>query len=93
LIYEKIEETNKPSNIEETNENSDSLVVETEKLTIQSDEQGLNSDKKHQTRGGKGLVRDESLKLDKEAAKRAVLLFYAFQIDLYNYLFRKLVFN
>lgn len=30
------------------------------------------AEKKHQSRGGKGLVRDESVKLDKEALKRAV---------------------
>lgn len=30
------------------------------------------AEKKHQSRGGKGLVRDESAKLDKEALKRAV---------------------
>ncbi len=32
-----------------------------------------DSEKKHQSRGGKGLVRDESVKLDKEALKRAVI--------------------
>lgn len=32
------------------------------------------AEKKHQSRGGKGLVRDESVKLDKEALKRAVSL-------------------
>lgn len=42
-----------------------------------ADEEG---EKKHQSRGGKGLIRDESAKLDKEAQKRAVsgnmFLFY-----------------
>lgn len=33
---------------------------------------GEDGEKKHQSRGGKGLVRDESAKLDKEAQKRAV---------------------
>jgi len=31
-------------------------------------------DKKHQSRGGKGLVRDNYTVLEKEAAKRAVIL-------------------
>lgn len=30
------------------------------------------AEKKRQSRGGKGLIRDESVKLDKEAQKRAV---------------------
>ena len=33
---------------------------------------GEDGEKKHQSRGGKGLIRDESIKLDKEAQKRAV---------------------
>jgi len=33
---------------------------------------GEDGEKKHQSRGGKGLVRDESAKLDKEAQKRTV---------------------
>lgn len=35
-------------------------------------ENAEEAEKKHQSRGGKGLVRDESAKHDKEALKRAV---------------------
>lgn len=38
----------------------------------EAEETAEDSEKKHQTRGGKGLLRDESVKLDKEALKRAV---------------------
>lgn len=38
-------------------------------------ESAEDSEKKHQSRGGKGLIRDESAKLDKEAQKRAVLVY------------------
>lgn len=45
-----------------------------EKLNLESAPvEGENSEeKKHQSRGGKGLQRDEGAKLDKEALKRAV---------------------
>ena len=33
---------------------------------------GEDGEKKHQSRGGKGLIKDESAKLDKEAQNRAV---------------------
>lgn len=38
----------------------------------ETEETAEDSEKKHQTRGGKGLLRDESVKLDKEALKRSV---------------------
>lgn len=37
-----------------------------------TEESAEGDEKKHQSRGGKGLLRDESVKLDKEALKRAV---------------------
>ena len=37
-----------------------------------TEETAEEAEKKHQTRGGKGLIRDESSKLDKEALKRSV---------------------
>ena len=46
--------------------------VKDEKIQAESSETPEEADKKHQNRGGKGLMRDESLKLDKEAQKRAV---------------------
>lgn len=47
-----------------------------EKLNLESSsaEAEGSEEKKHQSRGGKGLQRDEGAKLDKEALKRAVSL-------------------
>lgn len=38
-----------------------------------TEETSEDAEKKHQSRGGKGLMRDESAKLDKEALKRSVI--------------------
>ncbi len=43
-----------------------------EKLNLEVENAATGDDKKHQSRGGKGLQRDEGAKLDKEAQKRAV---------------------
>lgn len=51
-------------------------VVETEGETAEE------AEKKHQSRGGKGLVRDESVKLDKEALKRAVTIALLYSVSL-----------
>lgn len=48
------------------------LTGEVEKTDAASLEDSEDTEKKHQSRGGKGLLRDESVKLDKEALKLAV---------------------
>lgn len=55
-----------------TLEVSDKLNLESKTETAASPS-AEDSEKKHQSRGGKGLVRDESVKLDKEALKRSVI--------------------
>lgn len=58
-----------------------------EKLTIA--EEG-DEEKKHQSRGGKGLQRDEGVKLDKEALKRAVIPGGSFNFLNFNTICRRL---
>lgn len=78
-LYKKIYEPEKlieklAENVSENltlNENiSDAVVSEGKTETEETSE---DAEKKHQSRGGKGLIRDESVKLDKEAQKRAVI--------------------
>ena len=51
---------------EESSSSSSAAVQETVEEAVEETE------KKRQSRGGKGLLRDESISLDKEAQKRAV---------------------
>lgn len=72
---------NPPASISTSEAVGEALASEVdEKLHIAGDsapppvvaEATEDTDKKHQSRGGRGLQRDESAKLDKEAQKRAV---------------------
>lgn len=85
-LYKKIYEPKVDTLVAEVNEKlnlSPAAAAAVEGTEAQSsadspaDEEG---EKKHQSRGGKGLIRDESAKLDKEAQQRAVsgnmFLFY-----------------
>lgn len=70
-MYEKGTTGEKEANTSEAVQELTAQV--TEKLSLESEEAAAAADeKKHQSRGGKGLQRDEGAKLDKEAQKRAV---------------------
>jgi hypothetical protein len=60
----------KPVAATSTTDGGDSLAKAMDGVAI-ADAAEDDEDKKHQTRGGKGLPRDQSTKLEKEAQKRA----------------------
>ncbi len=67
-MYEKGSVVDATSSTQEVQELTAGVA---EKLSLE-DEEAANEEKKRQSRGGKGLQRDEGAKLDKEAQKRAV---------------------
>jgi len=66
LVQKLAEAVSEKLNLTEASIDADIPVAETE-------ETAEEVEKKRQTRGGKGLIRDESAKLDKEALKRSVI--------------------
>lgn len=72
LVQKLAEDVSEQLNLTETSIDAAIPVTDTQ-VKVETEETAEEAEKKHQSRGGKGLIRDESAKLDKELLKRSVI--------------------